>query len=201
MSALCAHFSRGREKCRLAHGCRSGVQKTFGPSLGRPRANDHAAGQTHRAVANKARKTQPKLSGHKAPASARLPRPCSSASYQTGRHQTRPSWNSCLGSLLLGFLKFKRTLKALFRFQPSGISLAYSTTIVNGTKGPLPRLLHPCNGLRQTRLSDFPRTSAATMRISASTRTPKLETSLVRVLALCGACPVKIDPHHHLLQR
>src|SRR5271166_5318447 len=25
-------------------------QKTLGPSLGRPRANDHAAGQTHRAV-------------------------------------------------------------------------------------------------------------------------------------------------------
>jgi hypothetical protein len=64
----------------------------------------------------------------------------------------------------------------------------------------LARLLHTCDGLRQTRLSHFPCTSAATMRISASTRTPKLETSLVRVLALCGACPVKIDLHHHLLQ-
>src|SRR5262249_26260039 len=34
---------------------------------------------------------QPKLSGHKAPGSARLPRPCCSASYQTGRHQARLS--------------------------------------------------------------------------------------------------------------
>ena len=117
-----------------------------------------------------------------------------------GRHQARPSWNSCLGSLLLGFLKFKRTWTTL-RLQPNGISLAYSTTIVNGPKVPSVRLLHTCHGLRQTRLSHFPRTSAATMRISASTRTPKLETPLVRVLALCGACPVKTDLHHRLLQR
>jgi hypothetical protein len=38
-------------------------------AAGRLRANDHAAGQTHRADANRARITQPKLSGHKAPGS------------------------------------------------------------------------------------------------------------------------------------
>ena len=143
----------------LAHGCRSGVQKTLEPSLGRLRANDHAGGQTHRAVANKARITQPKLSGHKAPGSARLPRSSSSASYQTGGHQV--SWKSCLGSLWLVFLKFKRTWTTLLDFQPNGISLAYSSTIVNGPKDPLTRLLHPCGGSPQTRLSHFPRTSAA----------------------------------------
>jgi hypothetical protein len=64
----------------FAHGCRSGLQKPLAQVFG-------VFGRTRRAVANRAHITHTKLSGHKAPGSARFPRPCSGASYQTGRRQ------------------------------------------------------------------------------------------------------------------